>query len=303
MAGADPASGDLVVWGPERAEAAEALLAASLPDEHLSADELLACCWEDPDPGVVLADPDGRGLVSVVARRWGDAPDAVVIAYAKVLGVHPDHRRGGLGRRLLDAAADWAWDQGARELYLGGSAPRYLFPGVDAHATEATCLAEAAGFHPAGTEVDMALASTFRADPPAGVRVARALDDADADAVRAFVAANWPQWSAEAELALDAACCFGAFVADGAEAGTAVGFCCHSVQRAGFLGPMGTDPARRGGGIGAALVGAVCRDLMIADVGEVQIAWVGPVRFYARLGARISRVYRTWRLRPPAHPT
>jgi hypothetical protein len=46
--------------------------------------------------------------------------------------------------------------------------------------------------------------------------------------------------------------------------------------------------------VGAALVGAVCLDLMVAGHDQVEIAWVGPVRFYAKLGAEVSQVFRTY---------
>jgi hypothetical protein len=47
-------------------------------------------------------------------------------------------------------------------------------------------------------------------------------------------------------------------------------------------------------GTGAALLSELCRDLMVAGYPDAEIAWVGPVSFYARTaGARVSRVFRT----------
>jgi hypothetical protein len=37
----------------------------------------------------------------------------------------------------------------------------------------------------------------------------------------------------------------------------------------------------------------VCTDLQVAGLAATEISWVGPVGFYARLGAEVSRVFRT----------
>jgi ribosomal protein S18 acetylase RimI-like enzyme len=60
---------------------------------------------------------------------------------------------------------------------------------------------------------------------------------------------------------------------------------------------MGTDPAHRRAGVGHALLGAACRDLMAAGFRDVEIAWIGPIGFYASAGASVSRVFRTARKR------
>ena len=68
-----------------------------------------------------------------------------------------------------------------------------------------------------------------------------------------------------------------------------MGFACHSVNRAGWIGPMATAPRVRGRGVGLALLGAVCRDLDAAELDEAEIAWVGPDAFYEKAGATLSR--------------
>jgi GNAT superfamily N-acetyltransferase len=80
----------------------------------------------------------------------------------------------------------------------------------------------------------------------------------------------------------------------------AVGFACHSVNRAGWFGPTGTDPARRGAGVGHALLAEVCRDAMVAGYADVEISWIGPMRFYAKAGGAVSRVFRVLGKRRPA---
>ncbi len=312
----------IVVWDRSRSAELAALVEAAMPDEELSEDELLAVCFDDPaappegpvpaDAGVVLATADGTGAVVGVVRRWGTAEAPHAIGFVKLVVVHPDHRREGRGHALLDAVERWAWAQGATELQLAGSPPFYLWPGVDATATEMLCLAEARGYRPFSSDVNMALPTTFRADPPEGTTVRRVISDADVALVHDLVERHWPQWWPETARAIEHGCCHAVFAPDsGAEGGgvvgregggeRAIGFGCHSVNRAGWLGPMGTDPEQRAAGVGQALLGQISRDLMIAEYPHSEISWVGPVRFYAKSGATVSRVFRGYRRRRPEH--
>jgi GNAT superfamily N-acetyltransferase len=276
-------------WPSARAEELAALVAAALPAEELSADELLACCWEDPAPSVVLASDDGAGAISASVGAHG-------IGFVKLVAVHPDERRRGTGRALLDAAHEWLRDShGCTAVVAGAAAPFYLWPGVDVTHLDALCLFEAAGYHVTGSEVNMSVSTRFRADPPDGVRVVRAHDDDVVDRAMALVRREWPWWEAEVQRAIEHGCCH---VALSSSSDDALGFACHSVNRAGWIGPMGTDPAQQHGGVGAALLGQLCRDLMVADYTAAEIAWVGPVRFYAKAaGATVSRSFRSlmWR--------
>ncbi len=286
----------------------------------------------------MLATPDGSGAIAAVIRSWGEPPDELRIAYIKVIAVHPDARRAGLGHELMAAAEEWAWAHGATEMHLSGSAPFYLWPGVDATATEMLCLAEARGYTPTGSDVNMALTTTFRGADPEGVTIRRVVTDEDVARLDELLVREWPEWIAETHRAIEHGCCHAAWRrvtdggdgsgdgdgsgngngghagdVDGIDAGDAVqpvrgddadreeviGFACHSVNRAGWLGPMGTDPDRRATGVGSALLGQVCRDLMIAEYPHTEISWVGPVRFYAKNGATVSRVFRQYRKRRP----
>ncbi len=280
----DPSAVDS--WGPERSAELAALCAAALPGERLSADELLATCWDDP--GVVLADPTGAGAAAAVVRRFGD----VAVAFLKLVAVDPEAQRRGVGRSLLAAAETWAWDQGAGELHLAGSAPFYLWPGVDVAFTAMHCLAESAGYAETGAVFDMAVPAGYRHPVPEGIELRRVLDDADLVAVDALVAGRWPEWSAEQRRGAEQGTCVGAF---DAASGDAVAFACHSVNRAGWFGPTGTADDWRHRGIGLALLGQVCADLSVAGFTAVEICWIGPVGFYAAAGGTFSRVYRTLR--------
>ena len=45
------------------------------------------------------------------------------------------------------------------------------------------------------------------------------------------------------------------------------------------------------------MLGELCADIAaVHDLAETEISWVGPVAFYAKAGARVSRVFRTGKL-------
>lgn len=206
--------------------------------------------------------------------------------------------RKGHGRRLLEAAHHWALRRGVSEMRAGPSAPFYIWPGVDVNHTAALCLFESAGYNVIGSELNMACSTSFRAEVPDGVVLRRALDEATVESTLALVQREWPWWVAETRRAIEHGCCHVALAED-VPSGAAVGFACHSVNRAGWVGPMGTDPCRGRSGVGAALLSQVCRDLMIAEFDHAEIAWVGPVSFYAKAaGATVSRSFRSLSWRP-----
>jgi mycothiol synthase len=263
-----------------------ALITAALPHEGLTADELLACCWEDPAPSVVLTTADGTGVVSTSAGPHG-------MGFVKLVAVHPEARRQGHGRALLDAAHAWLSGEGCTHFVAGAASSFSLWPGVDVTHTEALCLFESAGYEVTGGEMNMRCSTTFRADAPDTVAVRRVLDDDVVDRTLALVRREWPWWDAEVLRAVEHGCCHVALRDD--DASPALGFACHSVNRAGWIGPMGTAPTEQRAGIGAALLSQVCRDLMTADFAQAEIASVGPVSFFAKAaGATVSRSFRSF---------
>lgn len=271
-------------WGRGRLADLVAITDAVLPGEKLTPDELEACCWDDP--GAVLGTAGDEGAVSAAVH--GD------VGWVKLVAVMPSSQGTGLGRALLTGAQDWCFDHDAREVHLGDAAPFYLWPGVDVRFTRMLCLAESLGYEALGANLNMSCPTTFRSKPPDGVTVERVLGDELASAALAFAERAYPWWVAELQRAIDHASAF-AGCTDG---GDVVGFACHSVNRAGWVGPMATDPASQHRGVGGALLGELCRDLMVAGFPDAEIAWVGPVGFYARTaGAAVSRVFRTARLR------
>jgi GNAT superfamily N-acetyltransferase len=255
------------------------LVSAALPDEGLTAADLDTCCY-GPDTEI-LGDGDAAAVLTVKGSG------GLAAAWIVLLVVHPDRRREGRGRGLVDESAARARAAGAIDLHLANASPRYVWPGVDFRFTAALALFEATGFEPYGAECNMALATSFRADAPAGVAIEREGGD---DA--AVLAARFsPNWGDEVARGTAAGTCYAARAG-----GETIGFACHSVNRAGWIGPMATDPERQGSGVGRALLGAVCESLAAAGHAEADIAWVGPVGFYAKAGAVVSRVFRNAKL-------
>lgn len=268
------------VWDRARADDLAALLGESFPDDALTYDEIVACCFEDD--GAVLALDDGDGAAALVVRGTQ--------GFVKALAVAPRARRERRGRALVDAAEEWLFDRGCESVIPGPSAPFYLWPGIDVRWTRAMAMFESAGYAPVGANLNMSFPSTFRAAPPDGIDVRRILDPADVEATMTLCAQHWPEWVPETRRGVEQGA---AFAAVETASGAVVGFVCHSVNRTAWLGPMATDPSRQRGGVGSALLSAVAAD--VGDLGrpDVEVAWVGPVRFYAKAaGAAVSRTFR-----------
>jgi GNAT superfamily N-acetyltransferase len=255
----------------------------ALANEALDLDALDTCCG-GPDDAVLWLD-DGSGAAVV-------APGADPAArHLQLIAVVPAAQGEGRGRLLLEAALDIARSGGAGRLELGGTAThmRYLWPGVDVRHLRLLALADSAGARWTGAAVNLSCPATFRALPPTEVDLRRVIDEADAAAAVEFTAGAFPHWLAELDRGIEHGT---TFIASGS-AGV-VGFACHSVNRPGWFGPTAVDPACRGAGIGGALLAACCRDLISAGHDSVEIAWIGPVAFYAKVaGAAVSRVFRT----------
>jgi GNAT superfamily N-acetyltransferase len=255
------------------------LVGAALPDERLSAADLETCCY-GPD---TLLLGDDRAAAALALKRIGD----VAAAWLMLLAVHPDCRREGRGRALVHACAEAARSDGALDLHLGNAVPRYVWPGVDYRFTAALALFEAAGFEPYGAECNMTIGTGFRAVPPGGVVVERE----GGDGATRLATQRFPHWVDEVGRSVTAGTCFAARAE-----GETIGLACHSVNRRGWVGPMATDPDHQRAGVGRALLGALCADLAENGFAEGEIAWVGPIGFYAKAGARVSRVFRTAKL-------
>ncbi|MBU6953321.1 GNAT family N-acetyltransferase [Hahella sp. HN01] len=59
---------------------------------------------------------DMLGFLEAGLRSYGEGCASHPVAYVEGWYVLPSHRRQGVGRRLMDAAEEWALDRGLREI-------------------------------------------------------------------------------------------------------------------------------------------------------------------------------------------
>ena len=256
-------------------DALAALCAAAMPDERLTVDELTYLCFGDEDE--VIGDERGAAVLQI--QHF----DKHVAAWLTLVAVDPAEQSKGLGKELVHAIADRAREHGARDLLLASAVPRYVWPGVDVRNTRAGMLLESCGFERDWVGTNMAIDTSFRRGAPAGVVVERETGSG----ARVFAERAYPYWVPELDRAVQLGTAFAARDATGAT----VGFGCHSVSRFGWIGPMATDPTRQHGGVGAAVVAALCADLEARGCRTGEISWVSNLRFYGKCGAQVSRVF------------
>jgi mycothiol synthase len=281
------------IWTRADAPALCALVDVTLPGEFLSADEVVSTCFDDGDPSIVLATPGGEGAAAAVVRTTGSRR----VTHLLLLAVEPAAQGKGLGHQLLAAVEEWAFDgMGSTAICAGGWSPFGLWPGVDVRWTRSLCLFEAAGYQAGEVALVLSCPSTYRAPCPEGVEVRRVLQDLDAAAALSWSAGQLPGWQDQVGRAVEHGSCLLAV-----ERGEIAGLVCHSVNRTGWLGPITVAAARRGTGIGRALLSAACVDLRAAGQADVPIATPTPIGFFARsAGASVSRVLQCYVKAEPA---
>ena len=255
---------DLVVWGPERVGDLLSLVQRHEGADDLTVDELLLSCHERG--GVVL----GHESVGAVAVALGRSADGDLVASVRLLAPVEPTPAGLLP--LLEVAERWAAERSAPRLVLGGGLPFALWPGVQAGSTVELVAVER-GYRRGRTWNAWRVPATFRADPPPGVVVRRAVRDDDVTLVMVEAAARWPRRSDEIARALEHGTCHVAMAST--ESGeTVVGIATHSIARAGWTGPLVVVAGERRRGVGRSLLGQVCRDLMIAEFTDVVVGEV-----------------------------
>jgi mycothiol synthase len=260
------------------ADALTALCAAAMPREELTVDELTRICYGDGD--TVFGD-DANGAAAYTIKRFGE----YVAAWLLLVAVPPGAQGGGAGKRLVHEACERAAAEGARSMHLGDAVPRYVWPGVEIANTRAGMLFETLGFTRDLVGINMDIPTTFRRPAPAGVVVERETGDGAVE----FATRAYPHWVEELSVGVANGT---AFAARRVDDGETIGFSCHSVNRRAWIGPMATEPARQHGGVGSALLAAVCEDLEARGVATGEIAWVSNLRFYGKCGATVSRVFQ-----------
>jgi GNAT superfamily N-acetyltransferase len=288
----------IVPLSRERLDEATALLARACAYDRAAdvAEEKLFGGWPGGQKGGTLAVVDGGKLLGVAAwaGRW-----------IRVLAVHPQTRRAGIGQALLDAVVDQARRAGSPRVRTCDQAGNYLTPGIDARDVATIAWLEKRRFARAKEYENLTvslvgnpLVSAARAHELAvaaarsGYTVRRARNEDRGPLVGMVGTAFAPAWAFEVSRALAG----GAGRADVHVAvtreGTIAAFAAHDGNNRGlgWFGPAGTLPAHRGKGLGEALLVACLADVAADGRRETDIAWIGPRPFYERaVGATQGR--------------
>lgn len=87
------------------------------------------------------------------------------------------------------------------------------------------------------------------------------------------------RWVCEARVAMSHTPC-GCIIAT--KGGRIIAFACCDATARGFIGPMGVEPAVRGGGVGRAVLLAACEQMRALGYAYAIIGGVGPADFYKK---------------------
>ncbi len=98
-------------WVPESRDAATVFMVASVAQARRAS-------REGPSVQVGLTETAGLATARIGKQASGIAAYADDWVGFRGLQVQPDHRRGGLGRALMNALLEWGAEQGARTAYL-----------------------------------------------------------------------------------------------------------------------------------------------------------------------------------------
>jgi len=252
-----------------------------MADERLTESELAHICFGAGDE--IVGDDGGAAVLTI--KQLGDYTGAWLLLVA----VPPERQSRGHAKELVGAAIERARAHGAKHMHLANAIPRYVWPGVDLANTRAGMLFETMGFERNLVGINMTIPATFRRAPPRGVTV----ELEQTDGALTFAHRAFPQWVDELTVAVEQ----GTAVAARDEHGSTIGFGCHSCNRETWIGPMATDPETHHGGVGSAVLAAICADLERRGHAAGEICWVSNLRFYGKCGATVSRVYQGGRLR------
>lgn len=269
--------------GPEHTGAIAELCRHALGADAPGEADLAQALFSDRSgpPAVVRGHPE-IGVVASVRRRGN--------GYIRLLVVHPEHRRRGLGTSLMAAAERDL--SGSDHVTVGADAPDYLFPGVSTRLTEMLCLMEALGYSRREPNLNLAVDLESLAPDPGG---AQPSTDAESEELEAWMTANWPDWRDEVMRAHDNGTLLISRDGDGL-----AGFCAWDVNRAGWLGPIAVRRAAIGAGKGVPLLLGALHRMRAAGRRRAEIAWISPVRFYVRnVAAVVGDVFVVHRKRMP----
>jgi GNAT superfamily N-acetyltransferase len=260
--------------------------------------------WPGDDSGFFVARVDQKpvGFLRAIIRRQHNERLGLeeTKAWMPVFAVDPDHRRSGIGAMLVQRGLDWIASHGKREIWISGgsgSAPGYIFPGVDVEAyADGLRLLQRYQFQIDHHAVSMSREITtfgidrYEADAwevGQDVKIST-LTPADVQDLLEFFAAEFPgDWVAAARPKFRGRM-HELLVAR--REGKIVGYCQWEGEH---FGPFGVASRERNGRVGAKLFVEAVKRIRGADGRNVWFNWADPdaQRFYKRFGMQRMRSF------------
>ena len=221
-------------------------------------------------------------------------------------GVHPEHRRQGVGRALFEAAGQRL---AGRRVLISPYTPNYFVPGVDADAyPDALAFLERMGWQVVSEPISMradlegyavsaeAAATERRLAAAEGVTV-RPVRSEDLPALLPFISGefgwDWYRLAQERLLQIMGPGCDDSGVLVAVRGLEVVGYCQHHRER---FGPFGVAASMRGQGIGRVLLEHCLADMLARGFHCAWFLWTGrdAARAYARSGFRTVRQFKVF---------
>lgn len=246
-----------------------------------------------PDHGFLLRD-NGKTIGFMVGVLRDNE------AWLKLFAVDKQHRRSGLGSMMLEEIETLFRSAGAERVRILNCSPCYFTPGLDPRYTEAFCFLQSHGYTAeryvhnmevdlTGNEFETAHLESKLAKQ--GFEIRR-LEHEDEQTFYEWMLGTWSQnWTTEACNSLKNAPVTTFIALDSRD--NIRGFATYDVTlfRGGF-GPTGVEESLRGLGIGKVLFLRCLRDMKTRGYPRCEIAWVGPISFYAHTAdARICATF------------
>jgi mycothiol synthase len=239
-------------------------------------------------PVPLVAEASGS-IVGAVIGHWRTR-DGRTTGHLGMLAVGEAYRGQGVGSALLSQLEGVFAASGAEDVQAGGTQPYFWWPGVDERYSGALALLRSHGYLPFDEVVNMDVdlrRPDFSAPAPDGLDVHRlALDEYPS--FSAWMQETWDvDWANEVSLVVgrDPVSCWVA-----RDGNSFLGFAAYDTNRRGWFGPMGSNAAARGRGIGRTLLRRCMQDLLDRGEQGAEICWIGPEPFYREaVGATVGR--------------
>ncbi|MCP4245515.1 MAG: GNAT family N-acetyltransferase [bacterium] len=265
--------------------------------------------WPGPESGFSVATDRDRpvGFLRTIIRRCPN--DRVGLepteGWLPVMAIDPTFQRRGIGGALLQAGIDYLRKADRKRVWVcgnTGSAPGYVFPGVDKDAyAGALALLTKEGFtvdhEPvamSGDVVDFDVTGYRQYAWEVGREVeVVTLTPGRAQDFMAFLAEAFPgDWSIAARMKIAAGDLDRILIAEAG--GSIVGYCQWDGEH---FGPFGVTAELRGRRVGAKLFVEAVRRIRAADGRTVWFNWANEdaARFYRRFGLRETRRFAVMR--------